>query len=132
MIAPLHALARHRRAGRDEHREYEERRGELQVLTGALREIDAMGSGRLAHPRVIAELRTEYETRAKSVEEQLLTLHVEQEELLDLERRHSRRHLLLVERDNATRAFREGMVGQEVYERITSQIDARLLEVESD
>ena len=118
--------------GRDEHREYEERRGELQVLTGALREIDAMGSGRFAHPRVITELRSEYETRARDVEQQLLTLHVEQEELLDLERRHSRRHLLLVERDNAIRAFREGMVGQDVYERLTAQIDARLLEVESD
>ncbi len=47
------------------------------------------------------------------------------------EERRLRRHLLQVEKDRVIELFRQGVLSQDAYERVTADVDTRLLDLES-
>jgi hypothetical protein len=44
----------------------------------------------------------------------------------------ARRHLLLEEKNHVIDSYRQGVLSQEIYEKLLADIDARLLQLESD
>ena len=108
---------------------YELRRGRLQAAAAALRELDRMAEMRSAAPDVLSSLREEYRGTVAAEEEALQALTTTEPRGRDAQR--LRRHLLVTERDQVMRAFREGALGRKTQERLLADIDARLLKVDS-
>jgi CPA1 family monovalent cation:H+ antiporter len=117
---------------RHERLAYEAQRAELIAARAGLAAIDGLSRDHGADADALAVLRDEYLERAKRVEERMRDLHAEIPDVHGEEARRARRHLLLAERAEVMRAFREGLVGQEALERALADIDARRVDLEAE
>jgi CPA1 family monovalent cation:H+ antiporter len=111
--------------GGEERDRFEMARGALRASQAALEELESMSRQRLTHPAVIDSLRGEYEQRAEGEIAEMHRLG-EDRNRMDEERRRARRQLLLVERQSVLDAYHRGEVGVRTYERLLTDIDARL------
>ncbi len=110
---------------------YELTRGKLQAAQAALAEIDQMTRVHFTHSDMLTHLRREYEQKIARDSAMLNTLHLESRQLHAEELQWSRRHLLLVEKGAVTDAFHRGLISHSVQEKLTADIDAQLLRLES-
>ncbi len=118
-------------AGTDRVR-YEVVRGEQRATTAALAALQqAAGKGGLSDA-VLTELRDEYNQRLAASDEHLRAMHLAHEALRREERHALARQLLLVEKDAAQHAHREGAIGAEAAEELLGEIDARLVALEDE
>ena len=117
--------------GRQEHVEYELTRGKLQAAHAALEEIDRMSHIHFANPDVLTSLRREYDQKVEHDSAVLKDFHLERRQLHAEEVQWARRHLLLVEQGVVLDAFHHGVVSQAVQEKLSADIDAQLLCLES-
>ena len=108
---------------------YELRSGQLQAAAAAVQELDRMAQMHLAAPEILSSLRDEYRRTVESTEEEMQKLAVSRPYSRDLYR--IRRRLLVTERDQVMRAYREGALGRKSQERLLADIDARLVRLES-
>jgi CPA1 family monovalent cation:H+ antiporter len=106
--------------------------GKLQAANAALADIEKLGRGGLKGGSVLYDLKREYETMIQRAERRLGSLRINRKDLQEEEMRRARRQLLLVERRHITDTFHEGMLNQQVYEKLLEDVDARLLQLETD
>jgi len=106
--------------------------GRLLAAYAGLEGLDRMTSGRLHHSAVVPTLREEYDAKIKSIEHDLGELQPVLDQLMEEEMRWARRYLLLLEKNRVIETFHEGRLSQRVYEKLLADIDARLLEVETE
>jgi CPA1 family monovalent cation:H+ antiporter len=115
-----------------EHREaYEFARGKLQAAGAALEELARMSHMYFSRDDVRARLKDEYQGRMEKEQKRIGELEIDRAAIAAQESRWARRHLLLTEKNHAIDSFRQGVLGQEVYEKLLADIDARLLRLES-
>jgi monovalent cation:H+ antiporter, CPA1 family len=115
-----------------EHREaYELARGKLQAASAALEELERMSHVHFSRDDVRARLKDEYEKRIGAEQEQIAELELDRAAIAAQESQWARRHLLLTEKNHVIDSFRQGVLNQEVYEKLLADIDARLLRLES-
>lgn len=118
-------------AGTDRVR-YEVLRGAQRSTTAALAALaEAADRGGLSDS-VLAELRDEYNRRLATSDEHLRAIHLAHEALRREERHALARQLLLVEKDAAQSAHREGAIGAEAAEELLREVDARLVALEDE
>ena len=110
---------------------YELTRGRLQAARAALEEIDQMSHVPFTNQEVLADLRREYEEKVERDRSALDELHLEKQQLQAEELQWVRRHLLLKEKGVVIDAFHQGVLNQEVQEKLLADIDTRLLRLES-
>jgi CPA1 family monovalent cation:H+ antiporter len=110
---------------------YELARGSLQGAHAALDELERMARQELVHADVLAGLRQDYEARIASDLAKARKVRLEQEHIREEELRRARRHLLLVEKNHAIEANRQGNMRREIYDELLADIDARLWLLES-
>jgi Na+:H+ antiporter len=118
-------------AQQDRH-EYEQRKGALLAANAALSALGKMRHSRSAPPAVLEQLSSEYETRVGEAEKMMHALQGQHARLEEEEAEAARRHLLLVEKDELMRGRREGILSDEAYERLVTDVDARLHELEKE
>ncbi|MBN2437990.1 MAG: Na+/H+ antiporter [Deltaproteobacteria bacterium] len=118
--------------GYRERAEYELTRGKLQAAHAALEEIDRMSNIHFTNPKVLVDLRREYDQKIETDEAALDELHLERHQHLAEELQWGRRHLLSVEKGAVINAFQRGLLSQAVQEKLLADIDARLLSLESE
>ena len=106
---------------------YDRAQGELHVLRAALEELDQMVESGQADRGTLDTLRQEYQARQEALREQVDRLRAERDDLPREDLRRARRHLLMVEKAQALDASREGLLGNEAYQRLIEEIDGRLL-----
>jgi len=116
---------------REEHREYEVRRGQVRAARAVLAEIERWVREGSARREVADELRAEYERQIESAEEEIRGLHMRAADLLEGEQHAARRGALLIEKDTILDASRKGLIGQEAHEQLLEDIDARLFRLEA-
>jgi len=117
---------------RREHREaYEFARGKLQAANAALEELERMSHVHFTHEAVREQLTEEYKSRIAEEKDQIGELELDREAIAAQESGWARRHLLLTERNQVIDSFRQGVLSQEVHERLLADIDSRLLRLES-
>ncbi len=117
---------------RSEERDaYEMARGKLQAANAALSELNEMEHVHFENRKVLSRLRDEYEEVARDTREKIEDLHVDRELVETEELEWARRHLLLTEKKRVIDAFHQGLLGQDIYEKLLADIDARLLQLES-
>ncbi len=116
-------------AGTDRVR-YEVVRGEQRATKAALAALDQASVRGGMSESVRDELRGEYNQRLAASDEHLRAMHLAHEALRHEERHALARQLLLVEKDAAQRAHREGAIGAEAAEELLREIDARLVALE--
>jgi CPA1 family monovalent cation:H+ antiporter len=115
-----------------EHREaYEFARGKLQAASAALEELDRMSYVHFSHDEVLAELKSEYKKRMDAERGRIGALELDRAAIAAQESQWARRHLLLTEKNHVMDSFRQGVLNQEIYEKLLADIDARLLRLES-
>jgi CPA1 family monovalent cation:H+ antiporter len=115
-----------------EHREaYEFARGKLQAASAALEELERMSHVHFSRVDVRAQLKDEYEKRIAEEQDQIGELELDRAAIAAQESQWARRHLLLTEKNHVIDSFRQGVLSQEVYEKLLADIDARLLRLES-
>lgn len=117
--------------GSEERDAYELARGRLQATNAALSELSEMEHVHFQNRHVLSGLREEYEEVARNAREEIEGLHVDRELVETEELKWARRHLLLTEKNRVINAFHQGLLGQDIYERLLADIDARLLQLES-
>ena len=117
--------------GREQREAYEFARGKLQSANAALEELERMSYVHFTHDDVRAQLKHEYEKRIMVEQGQIDRLELDRAAIAAQESQWSRRHLLLTEKNHAIDSFRQGVLSQEVYEKLLADIDARLLGLES-
>jgi CPA1 family monovalent cation:H+ antiporter len=115
-----------------EHREaYEFARGKLQAAGAALEELDRMSHVHFSRNDVRDRLKDEYKERIEEEQNQIGELELDREAIAAQESQWARRHLLLTEKNHVIDSFRQGVLSQEIYEKLLADIDARLLRLES-
>ncbi len=115
-----------------EHREaYELARGKLQAASAALDEVERMSYVRFTRDDVRAQLKDEYEKRIEKEQDQIGELELDRAAIAAQESHWARRHLLLTEKNHVIDSFRQGVLSQEIHEKLLADIDARLLRLES-
>jgi CPA1 family monovalent cation:H+ antiporter len=117
--------------GREERQEYEFARGKLQAANAALAELDNMPPGFFADKQTQSALRTEYESIREKQIQRIKDLQLDPQQLHAEKLQWGHRHLLLKEKNYAINAFHQGVLSQDVYEKLLADIDARLLQIES-
>jgi CPA1 family monovalent cation:H+ antiporter len=114
------------------HREaYEFARGKLQAASAALEELNRMSYIHFSRDDMRAQLKDEYEKRIEEEQGRIGALELDRAAIAAQESQWARRHLLLTEKSHVIDSFRQGVLGQEIYERLLADIDARLLRLES-
>jgi CPA1 family monovalent cation:H+ antiporter len=110
---------------------YQLARGKLQAASAALEELDRMSHVHFSAEAVRAQLKQEYQRRIEVENARIAELELDREAVAADESQWARRHLMLTEKNHAIDAFRQGILSQEVYEKLLADIDARLLRLES-
>ena len=118
--------------GREARETYEYLRGKLQATNAVLADIEQLGRGRLKDDGVLSELQREYEAVIRRGKKQLGALQIDRKQLRKEEVQRARRQWLLVERRHVLEEFHQGMLSQHVYDKLLEDIDARLLQLETD
>ena len=116
----------------DERAAYDLLRGELQTAVAALEEIERLDRLRSLAPDAIAELKADYQQRIDRKREAIAKLAVEQGHFRSQDIYQARRHLLLVEKNRVADAYQRGLLSPSVHERLLADIDARILESQSN
>jgi CPA1 family monovalent cation:H+ antiporter len=132
-MAPL--LRRLGLVGAAEHRmRYEAERGLIRSSREALRALDGLVERGTLAPADAETLRAEYRTQVEVAEARARELHLAAAEIADEERHAARRHLLQVERQTLRADLHAGLIGNEAFDELAREVDARLfrLEVERD
>ena len=111
---------------------YELRRGELQAAAAGLEEIERLAMLHSFAPEALEQLKTEYRERIVGLREEMGKLTVALAPLRARELHQARHHLLLVEKQQALEAYKRGVLSSEIHNRLLADIDARLLELESN
>lgn len=105
-------------------------RGWALSARAALAEIDRMRREFATSPDVLEPLRELYESSIREAEDAMRALHGHTGSLLAEESRTARRHLLLTEKSSVLEAFQQGLLGQEAFEKIVSEIDAQIVKLD--
>ncbi len=111
--------------------EYEAARARLRFAADVIVELSHLRERGLLDPAVIDEVNREYRKRMAEANEQLATLALDpdlryREELVQL-----RRQMLQFEKSQALESWRAGQIGAEAYRLLVTDIDARLLQLDS-
>ncbi len=117
--------------GRENRDAYEFARGKVQAASAALEELQRMSHVQFSHGDVRAQLETEYNTRIEAEQSRIGALELDRAAIAAQESQWARRHLLLTEKNHVGDSFRQGVLSQEVHEKLLADIDARLLRLES-
>ena len=111
--------------------EHERRRGGLQAARAALDELERVVRTRYTSEAATASLREHYRRRIAEEERRLRASHVDPRAFAAEDRRWLTRHLLMVEKQFVLDGYRSGAFGQDAYEGLLSDVDARLVALES-
>ena len=117
--------------GREHQEAYEFARGKLQAASAALEELGRMSHVQFTGDDVRVHLKDEYEKRIAEEQDQIGKLELDRAAIAAQESQWARRHLLLTEKNHVIDSFRQGVLSQEIYEKLLADIDARLLRLES-
>ena len=112
--------------------EYELARLRRRLAMNVLEEIGRLREGRFAHSRTLDAIEKEYRERANHAELQLDQAELDEEHLMTREVPEIRRRLLLFEREQLIEERRSGLLSDVVFNQLLADIDARLLESESN
>lgn len=117
---------------RDAMAAYETARSSLQFAADVLVEISHLRDNGLIDPAALDTVEAEYRQRMGDANARLQEINFDpqlrfQEELAQL-----RRRMLQFEKTRVLEARRRGLIGADAYEELLADIDARLLELESD
>jgi CPA1 family monovalent cation:H+ antiporter len=104
-------------------------RGKLMAAYAGLEALDRMSHGLSS---TVPTLRQEYEKRIESIKQNLEEMEPDMNRIAEREMRWARRHLLLAEKNRLMEAYQEGRLSQRVYEKLLADLDARLLQVETE
>jgi CPA1 family monovalent cation:H+ antiporter len=106
-------------------------RGDLQVAAAAEQEIARMRLTHDAPPAVLDALKSRYESRGDQAREALSAYHGSQQQFREEATITAIEHLLLVEKAELLDRLRSGLVPREAFEKLASDVDARLLRLRS-
>jgi CPA1 family monovalent cation:H+ antiporter len=118
--------------GHEARETYEFWRGKLKATHAVLAEMEQLGANRLKDDGVLSDLQQEYESMVRRGKEELGSLQIDREQLRKEEVQLARRQWLLVERRHVLDEFHQGLLSQDVYEKLLEDIDARLLQAETE
>jgi Na+:H+ antiporter len=109
---------------------YELNRGQRHAATAAQDELERIAHTRYVDADALEAIREHYRQRIEAAEQRLRDLPIDERELQREERHWLRRRLLLVEKDRIIELLRQGVLGQDTYERLSADIDGRLLDLD--
>ena len=110
---------------------YERERGMMLAKTAALSALEQLLKDGAVHLEVVTQLRDEYARAIADAEQRIKDLHLQAEALRTEEQYAARRHLLIVEKDTLLASFRKGYLSQEAHEKLLTDVDSRLLNLDS-
>ena len=107
-------------------------RGEFQTAIAAFEEIERLERLRSLAPDAAQQLKQEYQQRIEKIRDEIVKLRVERGHLYAQDVHRVRHHLLLVEKNRVVEAYQQGLLSSAAYDNLRANIDARILELESN
>ncbi len=117
--------------GQRERSEYELARARVRAARAALEDLDHLAVGGDEHDGTLGALRREYEARIRENRRTIERDRPAEDDLRREELHWARRHLIEVEKRHVIEAYRRGQLNQDAYEALVSEIDGRLLRLDS-
>ncbi|HTZ79816.1 MAG TPA: Na+/H+ antiporter [Stellaceae bacterium] len=117
--------------GGKERSAYDLLRGELQIASAGLDEIESLRHLHAIAPASLDRLRQEYEKRLQDVRDKLSEVATEGSRQPERDLPQARHRLLVAEKDRALEAYRRGLIAPAIHDRLLADIDARILELET-
>lgn len=105
---------------------YEEMRGRLLSARSALKELTALVETRAVPREACEQMRADYERIIDEAESGIQDLRLGQNQLTHEETLAARRRLLLAEKDELIHIFKRGVIGQDIYDQLVAEANARL------
>ena len=111
-------------------RDFELARGRTLAARASLSEIDRMRRDLAIRPSVLESLRERYDSIIREAEGAVRRIDGETQSLRVDEAREVRRHLLATERSALYQAVQEGVLGEEAFQRLAADVDARIVQLD--
>jgi CPA1 family monovalent cation:H+ antiporter len=111
-------------------RDFEVARGRTLAARAALSEIDRMRKDLAIRPSVLDTLRERYDSNIREAEGAVRRIDSETQSLRVDETREVRRHLLATERSALIQAVQEGVLGEEAFQSLAAEVDARIVRLD--
>lgn len=110
--------------------EYEALRGRLLAAQAVRKEIQNLRERRLISEETLQQLDQEYRQQEEAARGQLHQLHMSNELLKEEHLRACRRKLLQIEKNTVRELYAQGVIGEEILQELTTEIDAKLTSLE--
>jgi CPA1 family monovalent cation:H+ antiporter len=107
-------------------------RGRIRAANAALANLNELSQTPSRDDKIISTLKKEYQDRIRKHQKKITEFQTKEAVFRDEELAWARRHLILVERREIIDAFHQGLFSQDAYEHLLADIDARILQLESD
>lgn len=104
-------------------------RGALGAARAAMTELERIAARKGVAVRTLDEVRESYAARIREIEAELESLHDRKEGILEEERLAVRRQALVAEKDAILESYRCGEIGEDGYQHLLAEVDARLFEL---
>jgi len=111
-------------------RDFELARGRTLAARASLSEIDRMRRDLAIRPSVLESLRERYDSIIREAEGAVRRIDGETQSLRVDEAREVRRHLLATEKSALHQAVQGGMLGEEAFQRLAADVDARIVQLD--
>jgi CPA1 family monovalent cation:H+ antiporter len=115
-----------------DRRDYELARARMQATRAALTEVDRMSQLHFADGSVLSSVRQQYNRAIEQAATQLRETPLDRKDIQSEQLVWVWRRVLLAEKDEIIRAFKQGILDHETYNQLLADVDARLLQVDSD
>lgn len=110
---------------------YEVERGALKAVKAVMRSLDSLSREGGVEATLLAGVRGEYRRRLEAAEERMAQEHDRAAEIRREEEHGLRRQALLVEKEAIISAFRRGVIGDDAFDILLEDADARLFRLEN-
>jgi CPA1 family monovalent cation:H+ antiporter len=115
-----------------DRRPYERERGRLLAARAALDELDVLSHRHGTHRDVLEGLRTTYRSRLDAAQNTIGALHESKESFRREEEHSARRHLLVVEKAALAQAYRQSLIGEEIFNELAGSLDGQLMALDEE
>ncbi len=110
---------------------YENSRVQAMLAQSVLDEIDYLQKHHIASKETLEEVAQEYQDLKKQAEAAIQQNKPQKETLTSEEKLRVQRHLINLQKSRLLEAYQKGSISRELFEKLTAELDAKLLEIDN-
>ena len=111
---------------------YEKLKAQIKILEDTILKLQDLYNRRFIKKEIADELINEFQSMLEEAKQRIENIQIEEEDLKKAEMLKLKREVLLEQKSKLLEMYHNGIISFEVYEELSKDIDAKLLEIESE